>query len=85
MSFNGVSVNLHLLYIVPTKSCKPMTPNRINRKVIKTAAFINCLSEATKVPTSYLILGMAFTLLRGLRALKFLRAFKLIELLVLAN
>lgn len=66
--------------MLPTNNYKPRIPKNIKSKPIKAPAFNNWLSEATKVPTKLFILGIAFMLLKGLNALKFLRDFKLILL-----
>lgn len=52
-------------------------PKRIKMKKTKIATLNRSDKELTRVPTSLLILGIAFTLLRGLSTLRFLRDFKL--------
>ena len=53
-------------------------PKRVKIKVRKMSTFSNLGMELIRVATNFLIEGIALMLLRGLRTLRFLRAFRLL-------
>ena len=56
--------------MVPLNSCRPMVPNKMKMKPRKMVTLPSSGSELRRAPTSYLMLGTALMLFRGLITLK---------------